>query len=56
MPIAPDVITAVEVKGYGDYTCTVMEIYCRKCDLFLGHMFEDAREKGDVHANAHWRH
>ena len=35
-------------EEYNNYTCTVKEAYCGKCDLFLGHMFEDAVEKGDT--------
>lgn len=30
--------------------------YCKGCDLFLGHQFADAKEKGDRHPQAHWRH
>jgi peptide-methionine (R)-S-oxide reductase len=44
------------VHNYNAYTCTVKEVYCGKCRLFLGHQFEDAIEKGDTHENAHWRH
>ena len=33
-----------------------IEVYCGGCELFLGHRFEDAREKGDVHPRAQWRH
>jgi peptide-methionine (R)-S-oxide reductase len=56
VPIASGSITAIEVVSYGDYECTVKEVYCSQCDLFLGHMFEDAREQGDCHVDARWRH
>lgn len=44
------------VCQYNGYTVAVDEIYCNGCELFIGHRFEDAREKGDSHPNAHWRH
>jgi peptide-methionine (R)-S-oxide reductase len=44
------------VQNYNAYTCTVKEVYCGKCRLFLGHQFEDAITKGDTHQDAHWRH
>ena len=43
------------VYPYNNYTCTVNELYCAGCKLFVGHMFEDAKEKGDTHPEAHWR-
>lgn len=42
--------------GYNGYTCEVFEVYCGGCELFLGHQFADAKEKGDRHPTAHWRH
>lgn len=44
-----------EVFPYNNYTVTVMEVYCGKCKLFIGHQFEDAKDKGDTHPEAHWR-
>jgi len=44
------------VKPYNNYSVTVKEVYCGNCDLFIGHQFEDAKDKGDKHPNAHWRH
>jgi peptide-methionine (R)-S-oxide reductase len=44
------------VTEYNNYTCTVYEIYCGNCKLFLGHKFEDGPLKGDTHPDAHWRH
>merc|ERR1719221_312556 len=35
-------ITEVSVSNYNAYTCTVLEIYCGGCQLFIGHAFEDA--------------
>lgn len=52
----PDAVSATEVWGYNSYTCRVFEVYCGGCDLFLGHKFEDAKEKGDVHPDAQYRH
>mmetsp|Transcript_6471 Transcript_6471/g.10203 ORF Transcript_6471/g.10203 Transcript_6471/m.10203 type:complete len:153 (+) Transcript_6471:412-870(+) len=46
----------VPVEKYYSYTCVVEEIYCSKCELFLGHAFEDGIAKGDVHEGARWRH
>ena len=43
-------------EGYNGYTCEVYEVYCKGCDLFLGHQFADAKEKGDTHPKAYWRH
>ena len=43
------------VTEYNNYTVTVQEAYCKRCDLFIGHSFEDGRAKGDKHPEAHWR-
>lgn len=43
------------VAPYNKYTVTVKEVYCGGCDLFIGHQFEDGKEKGDTHPEAHWR-
>lgn len=53
-----DAISTTQVFGYNGYTCRVYEVYCGNadCDLFLGHQFEDAVEKGDKHPDARWRH
>merc|ERR1712113_732951 len=52
--------TALEVRrveNYNSYTCEVAEVYCSGCKLFIGHKFEDAREKGDTAAECTgWRH
>jgi len=44
------------VAPYYAYKVSVMELYCKGCSLFIGHCFEDAKEKGDDHPEAHWRH
>lgn len=44
------------VGGYNSYTCPVVEVYCKNCDLFVGHGFQDAQEKGDDHPDADWRY
>ena len=45
------------VVGYGSYRCAVAELYCAKCHLFVGHRFQDAREKGDQAIECTgWRH
>lgn len=49
-------ISTETVYPYNNYTVTVQEVYCSKCDLFIGHRFEDGKQKGDNHPNAHWRH
>jgi len=43
-------------QGYNGYKCEVLELYCSQCNLFLGHQFADAAEKGDTHPAAEWRH
>ena len=58
-PSFRDVIDETSVKfrqvaPYNNYKCRVFEAYC-KCDLFLGHKFEDGPSKGDTHPNARWR-
>ena len=55
-PIHDNAITAVTVSPYNSYTVTVKEVYCSKCDLFVGHQFQDGRIKGDTHPDACWRH
>lgn len=49
-------ISTTEVKSYNGYSCTVKEVYCRRCDLFIGHQFRDGKDKGDNHPEAEWRH
>lgn len=52
-----DALSTVLCEEYNGYTCQVLEVYCGKCDLFVGHQFEDAREKGDTSpACTGWRH
>lgn len=46
----------IPVGGYNKYSCQVFEVHCGKCDLFIGHQFEDGKEKGDSHPAARWRH
>lgn len=55
--VASDSLSPKQVYGYNKYTCTVLEICCGGCGLFIGHAFEDAREKGDSgpHCTG-WRH
>jgi peptide-methionine (R)-S-oxide reductase len=55
-PIYSNSISTTVVYPYNSYKVTVKEVYCGKCDLFIGHQFEDAKLKGDNHINAHWRH
>lgn len=55
-PIEEDSISKSRVYPYNKYEVAVDEVYCGKCDLFIGHRFEDARAKGDIHPDAHWRH
>lgn len=50
-------IDELPVEGYNNYTCLVREVYCGGCQLFIGHAFEDARDKGDTSpACTGWRH
>jgi peptide methionine sulfoxide reductase MsrB len=51
-----DSISTIDVDNYNSYSICVREVYCAKCDLFIGHQFEDAIAKGDVHTDARWRH
>lgn len=44
------------VFPYNKYTVEVRELYCARCQLFVGHAFEDGVAKGDAHAEARWRH
>lgn len=46
----------VDVVDYNKYECRVSEVYCKNCDLFIGHRFEDGIDKGDSHPEARWRH
>ncbi len=55
-PSSDDSLNAITIENYNNYTCTVREVHCGKCDLFLGHQFEDGVLKGDTHQNARWRH
>lgn len=52
----PGAVRELPVVDYNGYACAVRELYCASCDLFLGHMFADAAEKGDAHPEARWRH
>jgi peptide-methionine (R)-S-oxide reductase len=54
-PVNEDALLARTVYPYNKYTVTVKEVYCGKCKLFVGHMFEDAVQKGDTHPDARWR-
>jgi peptide-methionine (R)-S-oxide reductase len=51
-------ISTAQVYPYNNYprSVTVKEVYCAKCDLFIGHQFDDAKEKGDTSLDAKWRH
>ncbi|CAE7550129.1 msrB [Symbiodinium natans] len=45
------------VVGYGGYKCAVAELYCKGCNLFIGHCFQDAFELGDKGPESTgWRH
>lgn len=55
-PVELDSLSTTEVIGYNNYKVTVKEVYCGKCDLFIGHQFADAKEKGDTYIHALWRH
>jgi peptide-methionine (R)-S-oxide reductase len=44
------------VFPYNKYTLEVRELYCARCQLFVGHAFEDGIAKGDRHPEARWRH
>lgn len=55
-PVEDQNVSYSRVFPYNAYVVAVDEVYCGKCDLFLGHRFEDARAKGDTHPEAHWRH
>ena len=47
---------AVAQGAYNHYSCSVVELYCAGCSLFLGHAFEDGATTGDTHPDARWRH
>lgn len=49
-------VSISRVFPYNQYTVAVDEVYCGNCDLFIGHRFEDGKQKGDTHPEAHWRH
>jgi peptide-methionine (R)-S-oxide reductase len=55
-PIGEDSLSTPVVYGYNKYECVVKEVYCKQCDLFIGHQFEDGKLKGDIHPDARWRH
>ena len=55
-PIEDGAVSTTTVAPYNKYTCVVKEVYCGKCELFIGHQFEDARLKGDHHPESQWRH
>lgn len=55
-PADSNAIIERPVFPYNRYVCTVSEVYCGGCKLFIGHSFEDGREKGDNHPNARFRH
>ena len=54
-PIEESSVDLCEVVEYNGYTVKVVEAYCKKCDLFVGHGFEDGVAKGDKHPDARWR-
>ncbi len=50
-------VDLVEVYPYNAYTVTVKEVYCKTCDLFIGHGFEDGIAMGDTSPDATgWRY
>jgi peptide-methionine (R)-S-oxide reductase len=51
-----DAAAFADVANYNKYECRVSEVYCKNCDLFIGHRFEDGAAKGDRHPDARWRH
>ena len=53
--VTPTALESRVVYPYNKYTVTVKEVYCGNCQLFVGHEFEDAVQKGDTHPDAHWR-
>ena len=55
---SPDSLHATEVPrgSYNEYVCDVHELYCGKCQLFLGHQFADGVACGDTHPEAGQRH
>jgi len=55
-PLTILAISTTQVYPYNKYIVVVKEVYCGKCDLFIGHQFEDAKARGDTHPEAHWRH
>lgn len=56
-PITPGALASLPLTKYNKYTCAVHEICCASCGLFIGHAFEDAREKGDSGPECTgWRH
>lgn len=55
-PVSPEAISTNRVFPYNNYKVCVKEVYCGGCDLFLGHQFEDGKEKGDNHPDARWRY
>lgn len=54
--INDDVLIKEQVEPYYAYRVCVQELYCSKCELFIGHCFEDGQQKGDSHTDARWRH
>ena len=55
-PFNNESISITLVYPYNNYKVKVAEVYCKLCDLFIGHQFEDGKEKGDNHYDARWRH
>lgn len=56
-PVGAGAIVERLVIGYNSYSCAVAEVYCGSCHLFIGHAFQDAREKGDLgQESTGWRH